>query len=244
MRVTGDLFHPVVPAGAVYVGRGGPSLPASRFENRHRIGSDCRICGSGHDQPGAVAAYADDLDSSPELVAAVRTELAGADLACWCRPGTGPCHGDVLRFVAAGVDPLAAHLTCVLEHQGHPGDVSVVLGLAQVLSGVCGPTFPADGDCLIWQPQVHTTATAAGFPAQSALVTGWLDEQSQTMAFLHHATIVTLADHLIVVDLTAQQFAHHLPRRWFATDATYRARLAKATKCSDVSITATTGPRQ
>ena len=49
------------------------------------------------------------------------------------------------------------------------------------------------------------------------------------MAFLHHATIVTLADHLIVVDLTAQQFAHHRPRRWFDIDATYRARLAKAT---------------
>jgi hypothetical protein len=39
-------------------------------------------------------------------VAAARRELAGADLACWCRAGEA-CHADVLLAVAAGADPLS-----------------------------------------------------------------------------------------------------------------------------------------
>ncbi|WP_307837891.1 DUF4326 domain-containing protein [Actinoplanes teichomyceticus] len=34
-------------------------------------------------------------------VDAVRTALAGRDLACWCPPGQ-PCHAQVLLEVAAG----------------------------------------------------------------------------------------------------------------------------------------------
>lgn len=34
----------------------------------------------------------------------VRRELAGKNLACWCKPGA-PCHADVLLRVAAGGDP-------------------------------------------------------------------------------------------------------------------------------------------
>ena len=52
-----------------------------------------------------------------------------------CRPDTGPCHRDILRFVAAGVDPLAAHLAYVLERQGWLGDVSTVFGLARSSAG-------------------------------------------------------------------------------------------------------------
>jgi hypothetical protein len=33
----------------------------------------------------------------------VRAELAGKDLACWCRPSQ-PCHADVLLSIAAGRD--------------------------------------------------------------------------------------------------------------------------------------------
>jgi len=107
VRVLGDLFHGRVPAGAVYVGRAAPGLRASRCANPHRAGA-CRRCGHEHDQAGAVTAYAVDLDRHPELVAAARRELAGVDLACWCRTDAGPCHGDVLVLVAAGVTPHAA----------------------------------------------------------------------------------------------------------------------------------------
>jgi hypothetical protein len=104
--VSGDLFHGQVPDGAVYVGRAAPGLPASRWSNRHRIGT-CRVCGGErHDRAAAVAAYARDLADRPDLVAAARRELAGADLACWCRAGEA-CHADVLLAVAAGADPLS-----------------------------------------------------------------------------------------------------------------------------------------
>lgn len=94
VRVAGDLFHARVPAGAVYVGRQAPGLARSRFANPHRVG-ECRACGRPHDQADAVAAFASYLDSRPDLVAAARRELAGRDLACWCRPGV-LCHADVL----------------------------------------------------------------------------------------------------------------------------------------------------
>lgn len=108
VRVAGDLFHGRVPAGAVYVGRAAPGLAASRYANRHPVGK-CRPCGGVHPgRAGSVAAYARDLAASPALVVAARAELGGVDLACWCRPSSGPCHADVLLFVASGVDPLDA----------------------------------------------------------------------------------------------------------------------------------------
>jgi hypothetical protein len=100
VRVVGDLFHGRVPTGAVYVGRPAPGLRGSRYANPHKAG-DCRACGERHDPAGAVAAYARHLERHPDLVATARVELAGRDLACWCRPGQ-PCHVDVLAARLAG----------------------------------------------------------------------------------------------------------------------------------------------
>ena len=47
----------------------------------------------------AVDAYRRHLENHPELQEAARNELAGKDLACWCRPDL-PCHADVLLKVA------------------------------------------------------------------------------------------------------------------------------------------------
>ncbi|WP_330441352.1 DUF4326 domain-containing protein (plasmid) [Micromonospora sp. NBC_00821] len=107
VRVLGDLFHGRLPADAVYVGRAAPGLRASRYANPHRVGA-CRRCGQEHDQVGAVMAYAIDLDRQPDMVAAVRQDLAGVDLACWCHQDVPACHGDVLVLVAAGTTPYAA----------------------------------------------------------------------------------------------------------------------------------------
>jgi hypothetical protein len=107
VRVAGDLYHGRVPENALYVGRGAPGIPASRFANRHRAGA-CRTCRRHHSQADAVAAYAEDLHQRTDLIAAARRELAGRNLACWCRLTAGPCHGDVLLLVAAGAHPLAA----------------------------------------------------------------------------------------------------------------------------------------
>ena len=108
VRVAGDLFHPRLPDGAVYVGRGTPGLRASRFANPHRAGGSCRACGRVHDQVDVVTAYAHHLAEHPDLVEAARRELAGVDLACWCHPRIGPCHAGVLVLVAAGAEPLDA----------------------------------------------------------------------------------------------------------------------------------------
>ena len=120
VRVAGDLFHPHLPDSAdgagvrvIYVGRGTPGLRASPFANPHRPGRDragrpCRTCGHLHDQVDAVTAYAHHLVQHPELVAAARRELVGADLACWCHPRLGPCHAGVLVLVASGAEPLDA----------------------------------------------------------------------------------------------------------------------------------------
>jgi hypothetical protein len=39
------------------------------------------------------------LADNPPLFLSVQPELAGHDLACWCKPGT-PCHADVLLELA------------------------------------------------------------------------------------------------------------------------------------------------
>lgn len=87
MRVRGDLHHGRVPDGAVYIGRGTPTLPASPFANPYRV--------SQFGRQGALTLYSQYLDDRPELVQRARAELAGRALACWCKPAED-CHGDEL----------------------------------------------------------------------------------------------------------------------------------------------------
>jgi hypothetical protein len=106
VQVLGNLFHGQVPAGAVYVGRSAPGLTGSPYANPHRVGH-CQRCDTRHDQIGAVDAYTCDFVEQPDWVAAVRRDLAGRDLACWCplTDGEGrpvPCHADVLLGIANG----------------------------------------------------------------------------------------------------------------------------------------------
>jgi hypothetical protein len=88
VRITGDLYHPVVPAGAVRIAR------PSRWGNPHKVGPDCP-------PDVAVARFRVDLYAGRLRVTAedVRRDLAGRHLACWC-PLDRPCHGDALLGVA------------------------------------------------------------------------------------------------------------------------------------------------
>lgn len=52
----------------------------------------------------AVAEHRQMLRNDPALVAEIRHELTGFDLACAC-PLDWPCHADTLLFVAAGGTP-------------------------------------------------------------------------------------------------------------------------------------------
>lgn len=75
-----------LPDGAVVVTR------PSRWGNPFRIQE-------GTTAAEAVARYEEWLHAQPEFMAEVRAELAGRDLACWCRDGA-PCHALVLMAVA------------------------------------------------------------------------------------------------------------------------------------------------
>lgn len=101
VKVDGDLFHGVAPAGAVYVGRAAPGMKQSRYRNQHRVGKPCRGCGGEvHSLLEALALYERDLYEDTVLLEWARTELAGRDLACWCRlpePGEPDlCHAAII----------------------------------------------------------------------------------------------------------------------------------------------------
>ena len=87
VRVRGDLFHPVVPAGAVYVGRQGFGLRRSPWANPFSVRE--------HSRSEALRRYRQWLGERPELIERARSELRGQALACWCRLDED-CHADVL----------------------------------------------------------------------------------------------------------------------------------------------------
>jgi hypothetical protein len=91
VKVAGDLYHGRVPEGAVYVGRAAPGLPASPFANPFAV--------KQHGRAEAIRLYREYLLGDPELVAQARRDLAGRDLACWCRDDQ-QCHADILLGIA------------------------------------------------------------------------------------------------------------------------------------------------
>ena len=68
----------------------------TRYGNPYQAGQD----GDG-DRAHLVGLYRDYLarPEQADLVAHIRTSLAGKNLACWC-PLDGPCHADVLLEIA------------------------------------------------------------------------------------------------------------------------------------------------
>ena len=52
------------------------------------------------DRIEVIGRYIDYLRTQPELVRAMRSELAGRDLACWCAPKR--CHAEVIAAIANG----------------------------------------------------------------------------------------------------------------------------------------------
>ena len=73
------------PAGAVYIGRG------SLFGNPFRLAVD-------GNREQVIAMFQDHLDKNPELQAAVKSQLKGKNLVCFCAPLA--CHGDILLALA------------------------------------------------------------------------------------------------------------------------------------------------
>ncbi|MBP2522238.1 DUF4326 domain-containing protein [Rhodococcus sp. PvP104] len=88
-----------MPEGAKYVGR------PTKWGNPYRVGSMTYLTGkkTGQkiDAAGVVQMFRFNAmgDHNAEARKAIRAELAGKDLACWC-PLDQPCHADVLLEIA------------------------------------------------------------------------------------------------------------------------------------------------
>lgn len=76
----------------IYVGRG------SKFGNpySHKEGTSAKWVVETRED--AIRLYGEWLRAQPELMAAVKKELKGKTLGCWCKPLA--CHGDVLLKIA------------------------------------------------------------------------------------------------------------------------------------------------
>lgn len=95
-RVTGDLYHPHLPDGAVWAMRQAPGHRRAPYANPHPVGKSCKPCGGlVHTLADALRLYGEYLDQHPELVAMAAAEPADARFACRC-PLAQPCHVDTL----------------------------------------------------------------------------------------------------------------------------------------------------
>ena len=79
------MSRAVLPAGTVYIGRPTP------WGNPFREGEDGT-------RAEVIAKFEEHVRANPTLVAAIKRELRGKNLVCWCAPL--PCHGDVLLKIA------------------------------------------------------------------------------------------------------------------------------------------------
>lgn len=73
--------------GAVYIGR------PTKFGSPFRKGID-----GTRDE--CIAKHREWVYTQPELIAAIKKELKGKHLGCWCRPKKNNCHGDILAWIA------------------------------------------------------------------------------------------------------------------------------------------------
>ena len=72
-----------MPLGVVYVGR------PTKWGNPFKDGSKQEV----------TALFRQFVESDPSLIAKIKSELKGKQLACWCSCCT-PCHADVLASIA------------------------------------------------------------------------------------------------------------------------------------------------
>lgn len=83
-----NKHHGDAPADAIYVGR------PSKFGNPFTLDPKKK----GQDREEVIQLYRDYLAVNPELVEAIKRELKGKDLVCFCKPKL--CHADVLLEIA------------------------------------------------------------------------------------------------------------------------------------------------
>jgi len=87
-----NKYHGTAPANAIYIGR--QSKWGNPFSHMDNTTAEFKT----KSRDDAVDRYETWLLGQPDLVAAVKSELVGRDLLCFCSPKR--CHGDVLLRVA------------------------------------------------------------------------------------------------------------------------------------------------
>ena len=80
-----NIYKDEVPDHAVYIGR------PSKWGNPFVVGRD-------GDRDEVIGKYEAWLQTQPQLVGSIKTELRGRDLVCFCSPKS--CHGDVILKIA------------------------------------------------------------------------------------------------------------------------------------------------
>jgi hypothetical protein len=104
IKVPGAFKYQDLPEGTIYVGRAVFGYPASPYGNPHSV-KGCKHCaGRDHGSTEAVELFRVHLRVRTDLVAGIRRDVAGLDVACWCELDA-PCHGDVILAVARGETP-------------------------------------------------------------------------------------------------------------------------------------------
>ncbi len=86
----------------VYSKRGGKKYPSDAvLIDRTTKWGNPFIMQSEDDRDECCDGFERYLQRTPELLAAVKRELVGRDLVCWCAPKR--CHGDILLRVANSI---------------------------------------------------------------------------------------------------------------------------------------------
>lgn len=85
MKVLNKRDSSVSDSDGVYIGR------PSKFGNPFVIGKDGT-------REKILKKFENWLKEQPELLVAIKKELKGKSLICWCAPQ--PCHGDILMRIA------------------------------------------------------------------------------------------------------------------------------------------------
>ena len=102
-----NRYHGDAPAGSVYIGRGSP------YGNQFVIGDKAE--GKHGTRDEVVAAHRSWFLSNRQALTAVRRDLAGRTMICFCYPKA--CHGDVYAEVANMPPEAFARLVSALRDQ-------------------------------------------------------------------------------------------------------------------------------
>lgn len=84
-----NKYKDEIPKGAVYVGR------PTKFGNPFPMAFP-------EDRPLVISKFRQHVKEHPELTRAIKEELKGRDLVCFCAPL--PCHADILLEIANSPD--------------------------------------------------------------------------------------------------------------------------------------------